>query len=225
MPATQNARQTLETIIKNHVDIDIEQRIDNNCRFDSTSTNEITAVGSTNALITNVSQTTDMLAYCETNNYMASLANVEFSTELKNELEATLKQEGFNVATDQNVDQNIKNSILGLIESDTLQETLNNCSGDLELSNRINLDNSTNGIATNVHQSHDGMINCLFNTQTRGQTDASVQNTVDNSASADLTQVGLFASGASFLISIAIVGMVVLLMLGGGKKKSNKNSQ
>ena len=220
MPATQEAKQTLETIVKNHTDINIEQRIENNCRFDTSATNSITAEGSTGAVINGVVMNTDLTGYCETNNYMATLANIDFTTELKNELKTTLKQEGFNVASDQDTNQNIKNKLINLIETDTLQETLNDCTTDLLLTNSLNLDNSTNATVSGLEMTHNAMVNCLFNTESQGTTQASTDNTVDNSMDASLEQIGLFASGGSFLSIIMVIAVVALLMFGRGKKGS-----
>tara|TARA_Y100000389_G_C17400680_1_gene485146 strand:+ start:511 stop:1197 length:687 start_codon:yes stop_codon:yes gene_type:complete len=221
----QEAKQTLETIVKNHTNIDIEQRIENNCKFDSVSTNSISGVGSTGLTVSGVYQSTDLKGYCETNNYLATLANLEFTSELKNDLKAALEQEGLLINQDQKTNQNIKNQLITEINNNTLQETLNDCTADLILTNEINMDNSTNANITDIVQSHDASFDCIFKNESSSTTQVKVDNKVENQMEADLKQEGLtlFASaGSSVMLIIVGAMMLVLVLMMTGKSGSQQ---
>lgn len=211
----QEAKQTLETIVKNHTNIDIEQRIENNCKFDSVSTNSISGVGSTGLSVSGVYQSTDLKGYCETNNYLATLANLEFTSELKNDLKAALQQEGLLINQDQVTDQNIRNQLITEINNNTLQETLNDCTADLILTNEINMDGSTGGNITDIVQSHNASFDCIFKNESSSTTQVKVDNKVENQMEADLKQEGLtlFASASSSVMLIVVGAMMLVLVL------------
>lgn len=230
MPSsTQKAKQTLETIVKNHTNIDIEQRIENTCKFDSVSTNSISGVGSTGLSISGVNQSTKLKGYCETNNVLATLANLEFTSELKNDLKAGLEQEGILFNQDQETDQNIRNNLITEINNNTLQETLNKCTADLMPINSINMDNSTNANITDIVQSHEASFDCIFNNELSSTTQVKVDNKIDNKMDADLKQEGLslLASMGSSITSL-IMGACVLIFIGvvfmGGSKAMKRRN-
>lgn len=228
MPKSNNeAKQRLETLIKNHATVNVEQRIQNECRLTDVSTNELTISGngSTNS---GINLSTDVQMSCETNNRLAALAELEFTNELKNEMKASLQQSGLLFNQDQETDQRIKNNLINQIDSNTLQETLNNCTNDLVLTNRLTIDgdNTTN---EDINLEHTRMIDCMFNNESEAETKVRLDNKVSNKIEADLKQEGLSLAasmGSSITFLLMGAGVLILVMvvfMGGSKTMKRRN--
>lgn len=224
MPKSNNkARQELETIIKNHANVNVEQRISNECRLKDASSNSIVIRGSDGVDLNDVNFRTEVQMNCETNNRLAALAELEFTNDLKNEMKASLEQTGVVLNQNQETNQKIKNNLINQIDSNTLQETLNNCTSDLVLTNLLEIDNSSGVNANNVNLEHKRVIDCLFNNESVAETKVRLDNKVSNKIEADLKQEGLSMAASmgssitSLLMGAGVLILIIVVFMGGSK--------
>lgn len=217
----QSSRQSIENLLENHYKSDIKQTIENNCAFTNTDTNSLVISGNRGGSTSNVNQNIDAVALCKTNNYMKAFSEIDMTAELKNDMKAKMKQEGFHFFTNQSNNQETKNKVLNMIEQNSFQKTLNNCIQDTNITNDLVISNNVDHDIENINQTQTRALDCVFDNNTTTENKARVRNKIENKSEADMKQEGftLLASAGSS-ISLIVVGtlMFILFIMMTGKK-------
>lgn len=223
----QSSSQRIENILENHYKSDVKQLIENRCAFTNTDTNNLTFSGNDNVNINNVEQSIDIQNVCKTNNYLKAFSELEFTNELKNDMQTEMKQEGFQFFTNQTSNNHAKNRVQNMIENNSLQETLNSCVQNTSLTNNITFENNKNSNFSDIKQSQTRVLDCIFDTDFDSTNKAKTDNKVDNKAKTKMTQKGISLAllggiSVSLLCMVAVI-MVLFLYTKSSVKKNMQN--
>lgn len=220
----QSSRQTIENILENHYKSNIKQEINNNCAFNNTDTNSAVFRGNEGVTIDGVNQSINIENVCKTNNYLKAFNEVEFTSELKNDIKTEMEQKGVQFFTSQSSNNKAKNKVINMIENNTLQSTLNSCVQNTNLTNSLVFEDNKGGNFSNINQTQQRALNCIFDTEMETKNDTAVKNKVKNDLKSKMKQEGLnLALSGGVLVSILFMVAVLMVLFLMTKKSVKKN--
>jgi hypothetical protein len=222
----QSSSQKIENILENHYKSDVKQIIENRCAFTNTDTNNLVFSGNEDVTVSNIEQNINIKNICKTNNYLKALSEVEFTNELKNDIKTEMEQEGFQFFTNQSSNNSAKNKVKNMIEMDSLQQTLNSCVQNTSLTQNLTFENNKGSNFSNIKQSQERVLDCIFDTELEIENNASVNNKVENTLDTKMKQKGLSLalSGGVSLLILSMIAVVFVLFL-TSKKSAKQNMQ
>jgi len=224
----QNSRTRVENLFNTYTDIDIEQRIEENCENNGSNTNRV-ELGSGNNIDGGIHQNIDTQFSCRMSTTLDSLANANITNEQFNKMKTEMNQTGVNLFQNQTNSQNARNEINNFTDINQLQEVIKTCNNNKSYLNAtIGGDNNT--IRGGIHQNISNAVDCVFNTDALLETTASTSSTSRTDQTSDMKQEGinpLFFMGSigSSAVVVIILAVLFFMMSGGGKnKKGNVGS-
>lgn len=220
----QSSRQTIENILENHYKSNIKQEITNNCAFNNTDTNSAVFRGNNGVTVDGVDQTINISNVCKTNNYLKAFNEVDFTNELKNDIKTEMAQTGLQLFTNQSSNNKAKNKVINMIENNTLQSTINSCVQNTNLTNSLVFEDNKGSNFTNINQTQERTLDCIFDTEMDNENRATVRNDVKNDLKSKLTQEGLnLALSGGVMVSILFCIAIIMVLFLVTKKSAKRN--
>ena len=222
----QSSRSRVESIFNTHTDIDIEQRIKENCENNDSQTNRL-EFGSGNTIDGGIHQNIDTQFSCRMSTTLDALSTMSISNEQFNKMKTEMSQTGINLFQNQTNSQSARNEINNFTDINQLQEVIKSCNSNKSyLNEAVGGDNNT--IRGGIHQNISSAVDCVFNTDASLESNATTSNTSRTDQTSDMSQEGvnpLFFLGSigSSLVVVIILAVLFLMMSGGGSGKQKGN--
>jgi len=219
----QGSRTTVENIFNTHTNIDLEQRVEESCYNNNSSTNRVN-LGSGNRISGGINQNIDSKFSCRMATTLDAVADAEITNEQFNKMKTEMSQEGVNIFQNQNNNQNAKNVVNNITNISELQEIIKNCNSNQSFLNEV-IGGDNNEVTGGINQGISSAVDCIFETDASLEGSSSTKNTASNDADTSMKQTGitmLASCGSSIvIIVIAMVVLYTMSSVGGNNNSGN----
>ena len=219
----QSSRSRVENIFNTHTDLNIEQKVEENCSNEDTIVNQV-HLGSGNDINGGIHQNIDSSFSCRLTTTLDSIASSDVTNEQFTKMKTEMNQSGINFFQNQTNDQNAKNVINNMTDIDQLQSLIKSCKGSSNLYNIVT-GGDNNTVNGGIHQGIQSAVKCMFDTDATLETSATTSSTSTTDQTTDMKQEGInpFYFLGSFASSavVVVILVVLFLMMSGTKSKNN----
>lgn len=219
----QGSRTTVENIFNTHTNIDLEQRVEENCDSTSSNVNRVN-FGNGNRIEGGINQAIDSKFSCRMATTLDAVANAEITNEQLNKVKTEMTQEGLNLFQNQNNESSARNVVNNITDISQLQELIKSCGVNSAYLNEV-IGGDNNVVIGGINQSILSAVDCILETDASLEAEFEVENKGENDVDTSMKQIGLtmLASCGSSIV-IIVIAMVVLYTMssvGGNNNSGN----